>query len=98
MPEWAKRSITASPGLGACPDDAIDALQRFLRVAAGDVFLHAVENLLDIDPDVAGADRFGLAALEIFREHAADFLIITAEDFRNVGVFGFDVENRPPLT
>src|SRR5512139_1365672 len=75
-------------------DDPLERLQGLLRIAAGDVLVQAVEDLLDVHPDVPGPDRIRLAARGILGPLAGDLLVIAAQDLRYVGIFGGDVEMR----
>ena len=43
--------------IGVRSNDSVNALQRLLSVATGDVLLHAVKDLLDINPDIPGSNR-----------------------------------------
>lgn len=70
----------------------LDTLQRFLCVAPVDVFLHAIKDLLDIDPDVAGTDICGFASLKILGLFSIHFLVISTKDFGNLSILNGKTE------
>lgn len=80
--------------VGACADDAFNALHGLLRITARDVFFHAVEYLLDVHPDVPRPDGVGAASFQILRLLPVYVLVVPTQDLRYVGVFGIHVEPR----
>lgn len=68
-------------------DYPFDGFEGFLRVASGDVFVHAVEDLLDVDPDISGTNAIGLAPFEVFCFFTVYRFIISFEYFWDVGIY-----------
>ena len=62
------------------------ALQGFLGIAPVDIFLHAIEDLLNINPNIAWPEVVGLASLKILGHLAIDRFVIPAQDFGNLRV------------
>ena len=56
----------------ACPDYPFAALYRLLGITAVDVFVHPVEHLLNIHPDVAGPYILRFTSLEILGRLAVE--------------------------
>ena len=75
-------------------DNAPTALQRFLGVAAVDIFLHPIKNLLHIHPDIAGPQVFRLAAFPVLGDLAAYGFVVAAQEAGDVGIFGGGVKGR----
>ena len=94
MGEQINNSISR---IRACPDYAFNTFQGLLSIATRDIFFHAVENLLDIDPDISGTNRIGFATFQVFCYNAIDFLIIASKDFWDISVFCLDVKDRADL-
>src|SRR6185436_13868326 len=78
-------------------DNACQTLERFLSIAARHVLSHPVEDLLNINPDIPGADGVGLASFKVFCYNTIDLLIIAAKNFRNVSILRLNVKDRPAL-
>src|SRR4029078_1436540 len=73
-------------------NDPLNRLQRLLGIAAGHILMHSVEDLLDVYPDIARANRIRLATFAIFGAAAADLLVIAPQNLRDVGIFCGDIE------
>ena len=80
--------------IGACSQDTLDALQRLLGIAAGDVLLDSVEDLLDVYPNVACPDGIGSTAFDILGSSSVDLLVVPAQYLGNLRVLRVDVKRR----
>src|SRR5437867_13391907 len=83
--------------VGTRTHNALYALEGLLGVAAGHVLLHAIEDLLDIYPDVSGTDRVSFAAFKILSYNTVNFLVVATKNLWNVRVFRLDVEHGVAL-
>ena len=97
VPECEKKSTTEVARIRACPNDAVNRLDRFLHVAAGDILLQPIKHLLEVHPNVSCPDILGFSSFEIFRDLAVYFLIVSAKNLGYVGIFGVNVEGRTAL-
>src|SRR4029078_9490647 len=89
MGEWIEHGATFAR---RAPNDPLNRLQRLLGIAAGHILMHSVEDLLDVYPDIARANRIPLCTFVIFGAAAADLLVIAPQNLRDVGIFCGDIE------
>src|SRR6266852_8195087 len=83
MSEKIEHSVS---GRRTCQHNPVNCFQRFLSVAPGNIFFHSVENLLNIDPHVAGTNVLGPATLDVLGHLPVDVLVVTSKNLWDFGV------------
>ena len=79
----------AGPGTGVY--DARNGFERFLCVAARNVFFQAIENLLNVYPDIAGTNVSRFAPFYVLCFPAIYRFVVTPQNLRDVRVLNLKV-------